>query len=132
MDATSPCATAALPSSRPPGRTFHTPCLASLARLRSRGPATCPFEDLLELKRPSSAAYPGAARKRCLEDEVEGGSLAYRPFGPGPSAMPVDDPADSGQADACARELALAVEPLEGSEELVSVDHVEADPVVAH
>jgi hypothetical protein len=44
----------------------------------------------------------------------------------------VDDPPDDGQADASARELGGGVEPLERGEQLVSVDRVKADPVVAH
>jgi hypothetical protein len=44
----------------------------------------------------------------------------------------VDDPLDGGESDPGAGELRGGVESLEGSEELVSVRHVEADAVVAN
>src|SRR5207245_9292737 len=44
--------------------------------------------------------------------------------------MPVDDAPHSRQTDTRPRKLTLAVEPLEGAEQLVRVDHVEPDPVV--
>ena len=47
-------------------------------------------------------------------------------------SVAIDDAPRSRQSDAHARKLALAVQPLEGAEQLVCVDHVEADPVVVH
>src|ERR1700674_1791019 len=66
------------------------------------------------------------------KDEVERRPLAHGALRPSSSAMPVDDPAYRGQPDASAWEFALAVQALEGTEKLVPVDHVEADPIVAH
>src|SRR6267154_148421 len=71
-------------------------------------------------------------RLASLEDEVEGGSSAYRAFGPDAAAVAVDDPSGGGQPDAGPLEVALAVQPLKGPEQPVYIDHVEANPVVAH
>ena len=46
--------------------------------------------------------------------------------------MTVDDSLCHSESDALARKLALAVQALEGAEELVRIDHVEADAVVAN
>lgn len=46
--------------------------------------------------------------------------------------MPVDDALDDGEADAGAFEVTGRMEPLEGSEKLVSVSHVEACAVVTN
>src|SRR6266550_5284264 len=71
-------------------------------------------------------------RLASLEDEVEGGSLAYRAFGPDATAVAVDDPAGGGQPNAGPLEVALAVQPLKSPEQPVCIDHVEANSVVAH
>src|SRR6267378_7944380 len=47
-------------------------------------------------------------RLASLEDEVEGGSSAYRAFGPDAASVAVDDPAGGGQPDAGPLEVALA------------------------
>jgi len=69
----------------------------------------------------------------CLaEGEVEGCALPDLGFGPYLAAMFVNDLLDGCQADACAFEFLLPVEPLKHSEELIGVAHIEADSVVAH
>src|SRR5207245_2875030 len=67
-----------------------------------------------------------------LQHEIDRRAFAHRPFGPDPAAVPVDDALRHREPDTLARKLALAVEALEGAEELVRVDHVEADAVVAN
>src|SRR2546428_9281155 len=72
---------------------------------------------------------PGVPTRR-LEDEVEGRSFADGAFRPSPAAVAVDDAAHGRQPDANAGKFALAVKPLERAEQLVGVDHVEANAVV--
>src|SRR5437660_10178010 len=53
-------------------------------------------------------------------------------LGPDATSMPRNDPMNRRQADARACELRLSVEPLEWSEELVGVRHIESGAVVAY
>src|SRR5262245_26250290 len=46
--------------------------------------------------------------------------------------MPVDDPLYGRQADPCAFERVVHMEPLKNAKELVHISHVEADSVVAN
>ena len=46
--------------------------------------------------------------------------------------MPLDDTVRKGEADACPLEMFLAVHPLEHTEELSGVQHVEPRAVVSH
>src|SRR5437899_4888785 len=95
------------------------------ATMRSRGGRSRGGRATMSsVKRSKDGGY------RALEDEVEGCPLSDSALGPGPAAMAVDDAAHGGQADAHARKLALAVQALEGAEQLVGIDHVEAHPVV--
>jgi hypothetical protein len=53
-------------------------------------------------------------------------------FRPGAAAVPGDDAAHNGQADAGARKLFGPVQALEYAEAPVSIGHIEADTVVVH
>src|SRR4051794_31911983 len=66
-----------------------------------------------------------------MERKVERRSLVDGPFGPDAAAVAMDDPLYRRQADPGALELGLVVEPLEGTEQLVGVRHVESRAVVA-
>src|SRR5262245_4820064 len=65
------------------------------------------------------------------QGEIKRGALVDDAFGPCAAAVPLDDAADVGQADARALELARGVQPLEYAEQLGGVLHVEACAVVA-
>src|SRR3990170_8578457 len=73
-------------------------------------------------------------RDRCVrcESEEERGALALRRVPPDAPAMAVDDALHGRQADARPRELLLRMQPLESTEQLVRVRHIEAYPVVAN
>src|SRR5258707_103671 len=58
-------------------------------------------------------------------------AVAVSPFGPGLSAVPVNDALDDREADTTARELGRPVEALKSTKELVGIGHVEARAVVA-
>ena len=63
------------------------------------------------------------------------GEIKRRPFiefglRPDPSAVPLDDALDQGQAHAGSFKLIIAVQPLEDAEEFVGVFRVEADAIV--
>ena len=66
-----------------------------------------------------------------MEREVERRALADGTFGPDAAAVAMDDPLHRRQADPGALELGLVVQPLERSEQLVGVRHVESRAVVA-
>src|SRR5688572_27142981 len=63
--------------------------------------------------------------------EIEGGAAIHSAFGPRPSSVTLDDPANVRQADACPLELIGGVQALKHPKQLVHVLHVEADAVVA-
>src|SRR6202022_1745003 len=67
---------------------------------------------------------------RRLDHEIKRRSPAPGPLGPDPAPVAIDDPPRSCQPNPGPWKLTLAVQPLEGAEETVGGDHVEADPVV--
>src|SRR2546421_9816967 len=68
---------------------------------------------------------------KACEAEVNGRSLVHRALSPDAAAMPVDDALHGRKADACALELARAVEALKRAEQLIGISHVEARAIVA-
>src|SRR4029077_15732391 len=72
------------------------------------------------------------AGESSLDNEEERRPFPDRPLGPDSPTVPVDDPLRGRQPYALSAELALAVQALERAEQLVGVDHVEPDAVVAH
>src|SRR5690349_14632547 len=63
---------------------------------------------------------------------VKGRAAVHRAFRPRPAAVPANDPLDVGQADARARELALAVQALKHAEQFAGVTRIEPHAVVAN
>ena len=53
-------------------------------------------------------------------------------LGPNLAAVPINDPLDSGEADAGTGKLSRGVESSEGTKKLVGVSHVKAYAVIAH
>src|SRR5215210_7275172 len=67
-----------------------------------------------------------------LQREVDRGAASHLPFGPHPSPVTFHDARHHRETDSRAFELFRAMQPLENSEELVGIGHVEAYPVVTH
>src|SRR5262245_29034681 len=82
-------------------------------------------------RRPVRLGQAECGSRRRARDAGAGGqrkekrrALTRPALGPGPAAMPRDDAAHIGQADAHAFKLVRVVQPLEHAEELVRVLHV--------
>src|SRR5512135_3912235 len=76
---------------------------------------------------------PGLNRKLRFggrERERKRGPLFRLSFAPDASVVPMDDPLDRGQADARSIEFCRGMQPLERSEELIRISHVESGPIV--
>src|SRR5437899_1993955 len=58
--------------------------------------------------------------------------FSFLALGPGASAVALNDAANVRQADACAFELLIRMEPLEYAEKPLSVVRVEANAIVTH
>jgi hypothetical protein len=67
-----------------------------------------------------------------LEGKVQGGALPDGALGPDPAAMPLNDALHRRQADAGAWVFRAPMKALKGSEQRVSMHHVEAHAIVAH
>jgi hypothetical protein len=71
-------------------------------------------------------------RRGALKGKEEGGTLPDLALGPHPATVPVDDALHRGQSYPRTLEFTSAVQALEGSEEFVSIGHVEPYAVVPY
>src|SRR4051812_45415377 len=66
------------------------------------------------------------------QGKIESGALIDCALGPGSSAMAVNNPADTGKANARAFKLDGAMEALKNAEQFFNIPHVEPDAVVTN
>src|SRR6185436_15302096 len=97
----------------------------------SSTPSGTPTPRTSRCRPTSSSPTAGPSSSSAAQGEVERRASALGALGPDAAAVAVDDPLHGGQADAGALELGGGVQALEGGEQLLGVDHVEAGPVVA-